>query len=241
MNGSHAKSVKSGDLAAEARASLCATGWLADCPADFREAMLDAAIVRLVPRGQVIFQAGDDTGGLFAIASGTAELALFFEHPDSALVHLVHAGFWAGYRPLIGRHRLLSVTAHSNLLWLLVPRHAVQGLLRDNPGWWRHIAELADNGVEVTMGIVADLTRQNNVSRVAAVLLRLAGCRMADPPAGSVLTIHLSQSDLAGVAVMSRNTLNGILQQLAAEGHIDLGYRSLTILAPGRLRALLDD
>lgn len=226
---------------AEARASLSATGWLAACPEDFRKAILDAAIVRSSPRGQAIVRAGEDMGGLFAIAGGTAEVTLTFEHPDTEFVHLVHRGFWAGYRPLIGRQRLVTVTARDDLLWVLVPRHAVRQMLDAEPAWWRHIAELADDNVEMAAGMVADLTRQDNVPRVAAILLRLAGCHAADPPPDAFLSLRLSQSELAGLTVMSRNTLNAILQQMVALGLLQIGYRTMTVLDPRRLRALLDN
>lgn len=203
--------------------------------------MLDAAIFRMASRGQTIIRAGEELGGLVAIASGTAEITLFFDHPDAAFVHLVHSGYWAGYRPLIGRQRLISITARGDLLWALVPRHAVQQMLDANPIWWRHLLDLADDNVELAVGVMADLTRQNNMLRAVAVLLRLAGCRTDDPPADSSLTLNLSQSDLAGLTVMSRNTLNAILQQLEERGLIHLGYRSITLLAHQRLQALLDD
>lgn len=232
---------KSRDLAAAASESLSSKGWLAGCPADFRKAILDAAIFRLAPRGQAIIRAGEEMGGLVAIAGGTAEITLYFDHPDTAFIHLVHAGYWAGYRPLIGRQRLISITARGDLVWALVPRHAVQQMLDANPAWWRHLLDLADDNVELAAGIIADLTRQNSLQRVLAVLLRLAGCRTDDPPPDASLTLNLSQSDLAGLTVMSRNTLNAILQQLEERGLIQLGYRSITILAPARLRAHLDD
>ncbi|WP_448580002.1 Crp/Fnr family transcriptional regulator [Thermaurantiacus sp.] len=232
---------KGRDVAGAGWQALSANGWLARCPDDFRKAMLDAAIFRLAPRGQTIIRAGEEMGGLVAIAHGTAEITLYFDHPDTAFVHLVHAGYWAGYRPLIGRHRLISITARGDLLWALVPRHAVQQMLDSNPRWWRHLLDLADDNVELTVGIIADLTRQNSLQRVLAVLLRLGGCRTDDPPPDATLTLSLSQADLAGMAVMSRNTLNAILQELEERGLIQLGYRSVTIREPRRLRTLLDD
>jgi DNA-binding GntR family transcriptional regulator len=51
----------------------------------------------------------------------------------------------------------------------------------------------------------------------------------------------LSQDELAAISNMSRTTISTILRDLEAAGLIKLGYRSVLIIHPGRLRALVDD
>jgi hypothetical protein len=41
------------------------------------------------------------------------------------------------------------------------------------------------------------------------------------------------------MAVMSRNTFNGIVSELVDSGLIELGYRSIRLLDPAALRAIV--
>jgi CRP/FNR family transcriptional regulator, cyclic AMP receptor protein len=156
-------------------------------------------------------------------------------------VHLAHTGFWAGYRPLLGRARALTLTARDTVLWALVPQHALGRILTANPGWWRHLMELAEDNVETVSQALADLTLQDSQARAIAVLLRLAGSRIADRPDGGPVEVRISQSELAGMAVMSRNTLNRVVGELVEAGLVEVGYRSVIVLDAARLRELLED
>jgi CRP-like cAMP-binding protein len=226
-------------LAAEGREALRNRGWLSRCNDTFLEALLDAAIFRRAPIGAEFIRAGDQTGGLFAICRGTAEIAFPSGHPDTRAIHLVHAGFWAGYKGLLGQPRYVTVCARTEVLWALVPQASMERLLAANPAGWRHIAELADELLLVATGAMADLTRQDSRHRAIAALLRLAGCRNEDPPGNPNLEVRLSQSDLAAMSVMSRNTFNAIVGELVEQGLVDLGYRSIRLLDTGALRSIV--
>jgi CRP-like cAMP-binding protein len=224
---------------ADARARLMASPWLRECSAEFCAALLEQAIIRHSPAGARLFHAGDEGGGLFGIATGTVEISLYLSHPDTPIIHLSHGGYWAGYRPLVGRLRGVGVVARSDVVWALVPRHVAHDLLAANPEWWRFIARLADDNAEIALGAIADLTRQDSRLRAIAVLLRLAGCRHRDPPDGQPIELRLSQTELAAMAVMSRNTLNSIMRELVEARLVAGGYRTLLIRNPTALRAIL--
>lgn len=223
-------------LAAEGREVMSATGWLSQMPEPFREALLSSAIWRLATPGQEFVRAGDPEGGLFGIVRGTAEMSLPLGHPDARLLHLGGPGFWGGYGPLIGHPRAVSLTARGDVLWALIPRHMLLRILGEQPGWWLHIAQLADLNLQLAMEIVADLTRQDSRLRAIAVLLRLAGCRFAG---GEPAEVRISQVDVAAVSVMSRNTFNGIIGDLARDGLAEVGYRAILLPNPERLRRML--
>lgn len=227
-------------LAAEGRTALSTVGWLAEMPEAFREAMLGEAIFRLAPARTEFMHAGDERGGIIAIARGTAEVAMPLGHPDTRAVHLAHAGFYASYKPLFGEARGLSLTARCDVLWALFPQVAVERLLHENPIWWRCIAIMIDQLNDVLRTAFVDLTRHDSTIRTVAVLLRLAGCRHSNPPRGTVLEVRLSQIDLAAMAVMSRNTLNTIIARLVEDGLIENHYRSIAIRDPVGLRAMVE-
>jgi CRP/FNR family cyclic AMP-dependent transcriptional regulator len=151
----------------------------------------------------------------------------------------VHDGYWGGYKCLIGQPRFISLTARSEVVWALVPISTLERLLAQNPGWWRFILLMADSMIDTLIAAYSDSTRQDSHVRACAELLRLAGCRHEDPPSGVEPEIRLSQADLAAMAVMSRNTFNGIVGELVGQGLIELGYRSIRLREPAALRAIV--
>lgn len=225
---------------AAGRTALLERGWLALTPADFQEAVLGLGIWKTARAGTQISRPDDCEAGLIGIAAGIAELSIESGHPDTRLVGLAHVGLWAGYRPLLGKARNAGITAQTDLLWVLVPQRAMERLLREHPQYWRHIAMLCDSAYELAVQIMVDLTRQNGVVRVAATLLRLAGCRQAEIMPRGTQNINLSQADIAAVAVMSRNTAGAYLAELARMGLIDVSYRSVRITDVAGLHRLLD-
>lgn len=228
-------------LAAEGRELVLRHGWLANAPAPFQEAVLGFAIWRTAEPGDEFIHAGDGEGGMWAVVRGSAEVSLGIPHPDTRIVHLIHGVFWSGHRPLLGKPRVVSITARTSVLWCLVPQRALERLLAEEPRWWRMIAEEADRQVEIALGAWADLTRQDSTQRAIAVMLRVAGCRDGGPPEGTQAELRISQQDVAGLAVMSRNTLGGICADLERRGLIEVGYRSVTLKEPALLRAMIEE
>ena len=71
--------------------------------------------------------------------------------------------------------------------------------------------------------------------------LRLGGRRFVGLDDGEPVEVPVTQHELAGAANLSRNSAGTMVQRLKARGLIDLGYRGMTIRAPGALRAFVDE
>ena len=216
---------------------LKSIGWLSRTTPDFQEQLLSTAVWKTAKPGMEISRTGDQ-GGLIGVAQGTVEVAADHSHPDTRFLHMATAGFWAGHRPLIGKMRNITLTARTELLWVLVPKHSVEQLLRDQPEYWRFIVDLSDTAFETALELAVDLTRQNGLSRVAVTLLRLCGCRHVSPSSQEDLTLHLSQAELAAICNMTRNTFRAYLSHLEQLSLIDVSYRSIRIVDADKLRAL---
>lgn len=223
----------------EARDILRNKGWLSLCPPEMQDAILEAAIIRTTGNGTEFVRGAEVRGGLFAIARGSAEMRFPSGHPDTRAIHIVHEGYWGGYKCLVGQPRFTTLTARSDVLWALVPIATLERLLERNPAWWRFILLMADGMIDTLVAAYSDTTRQSSLVRACATLLRLAGCRHEDPPSGDQPEIRLSQADLAAMAVMSRNTFNGIVGELVEMGHVELGYRTIRLRDPEALRAIV--
>ncbi|MCG2841086.1 Crp/Fnr family transcriptional regulator [Sandaracinobacter sp. RS1-74] len=226
-------------LSAEGRELLSETGWLSRMPEEFQDAVFSIMVFRRAPAGLEFAHADDRNPGLVGIASGCVEIGFAEGHPETRSMHLAYTGFWSGYKTLLGQPRYLSLQARTDVLWGMATRASMERILRENPQWWRHILVMADELVNVAASGFADLTRQSSEVRAIAVLLRLADCRYRDPPEDLEAEIRISQTDLAAMSVMSRNTFNSILNRLVEQGLLEIGYRSIILKNPAALRAIV--
>lgn len=220
--------------------AVLSRGWLSEMPIDFQDALLNIAVWRNAAPGEVFVRAGDERGGLVGVEAGVAEIAMDRGHPDTPFVHIARPGHWAGFRPILGKVRNVTLTAQTEVRWLLVPQSALSRLLDQHPAYWKHVAQLVDESYEVVVSIMVDLTRRNSRSRLAAAMLRIGGCRFADPQPGSVIEVGVPQSELAAIAVMSRNTVSSYLAELSELGLIEIRYRGIRIINPAGMRALVE-
>jgi CRP-like cAMP-binding protein len=95
--------------------------------------------------------------------------------------------------------------------------------------------------MDLAMQIAADLLIRDASARCAAVLLRLAGRRWASgPDAGLASEIPASQTELATLCNLSRNTFSRVVSEFSGRGLVIRDYRSLTVVDPARLRAVAD-
>lgn len=222
----------------EGAATLKCRGWLSDRDADFRDAFLGICHWRLFEPGESLVMAGDSAAPLVGIASGTAAVTTALGPPDTPLTHISHPGWWVGYVPLIaGRPTDNATIARTPVYAAVASRSALDGLLSENPAWWRHFARLALYYGEVAANIVADLLIRESGRRCAATLLRIADCRFSgDRPE----IARTNQTDVATMANLSRNTTNALLGDFERKGMVVRYYNYIHLLSPRALRALAD-
>ena len=72
------------------------------------------------------------------------------------------------------------------------------------------------------------------------MLLRLGGRRFAGPGDTEPVEVSITQSEFAGAANLSRNSVGTMLHRLRTRALIEPGYRGLTIRSPAALRAFVD-
>jgi len=216
-------------------------GWLADCSTQFRDDFLALARPESVARDRIVYRAGDRGQDLFGIRSGVILVQYSVTHPDSVGLHLLRAGEWFGTLEWMSRERRrFSVIARTDVELLRVPGVRMPGLLRHHP---EGIARLGWNagGLEMAVQGAADLLIRDASARCAAVLLRLAGRRLASEPEANLPSeIPATQAELAMNCNVSRKTFSRVVGEFSGAGLVSIGYKWLTVEDPARLRALAE-
>ncbi len=217
-------------------------GWFADCQPRFKREFLALARPKFYAAGSVIYQANEVGQDVFGISSGVVTLQSKLTHPDSVLLHMLRPGEWFGTVPvLLERSRRVTAVARTDVNLLRVPGDDLRALLRRRPGWFTELGRDAIYGLDLAMQVAADLLIRDSSARCAAVLLRLAGRRWASAPEANLPSeIPASQTEIAMLCNVSRNTFSRALREFSSRGLVTLNYRSLTVNDPARLRDVAD-
>ncbi len=190
-------------------------GWFADCHPRFRRDFLALARPKSYAAGSVIYQ---------------------------VLLHMLRPGEWFGTVPvLLERSRRVTAVARTDVNLLRVPGDELRALLRRRPEWFAELGRDAIYNMDLAMQIGADLLIRDASARCAAVLLRLAGRRWASGPEADLPSeIPASQTELAMLCNLSRNTFSRVVRAFSSHRLVTLDYRSLTVNDPARLRDVAD-
>ena len=226
----------------QAHAIVSREGWLSFTPPPFRQTVLERCKLQELKAGATIYSVGDPPGGMFGLVRGSFALSIAPGERGPYVAHFARPGTWFGEAAAFTeqpRRIGLAVTRNSKFLHLPLP--AIREIVTADPGAWRFfgLAAIAHN--DTAIGAADDLLIRDHVKRSVAVLLRLGGCRYRTPSGSSPIEVDVSQEDFAVMTNLARTTAGTVLRTFEASGHIKVSYRRVSILAPDKLRAMLED
>lgn len=222
-----------------ARAFMATHGWLSHTPPAFREAVLNRAIVRHFDKDQSLFVKGDSPGGIWGLVSGAIAIEVAPNQGETVFGHFAGPGFWIGAGPTItGRDRSIGVITRRPSVLLLLPSASFREIAAADPEAWRWLSILPLMQSVLAIGVAEDMMIRNSRNRLAAILLRLGGCR-GPFASGEVQEITASQDEIATIANLSRTAVGSMVRTFEKDGLLTNRYRSIQI-DPARLRSLVD-
>ncbi len=216
------------------------TGWLGQAETPLRKALLEAGHIRHFGDGATIYTFDQDQVCLWGVASGLVRISIAMNEQEPKLAHCGGPGFWFGEVPVItGRRRAVQATASGETRLCAIHRSDIAAIAGRNPEAWRLVASLSVLNQLTAIGAGEDLMIRDPRKRIVAVLLRLAGHRNAFQGTAAIPTVPVTQAELAEASTLSRSSAAVILKDLAKQGSIRTDYRSIAILDPTALEALL--
>jgi CRP/FNR family transcriptional regulator, cyclic AMP receptor protein len=146
---------------------------------------------------------------------------------------------WFGKGPaIIGQPRPVSLSATRSVSLLYVSQRAIGEIARLHPAFWKYFVIPLMGHLDTALGAMADFMIRQHDKRLAAVLLRLGGCRSAANARMGAVEVDASQEDIAAMANVSRTTAGSVMREWQSMGLITIGYGRVAILAPAKLRTL---
>lgn len=226
---------------AQRERALMAGGWLGRASPELQRGILSICRWQSFAAGAAIQHAAATDADMFGIVHGVVQLSPGSGIVDIPSLHFLQPGQWFGMVPLIsGEARRVSATARTTSVIARVPHEPMRMMLARRPEWWRDLACSLLELTDVATTGLTDLLIHDSARRCGAVLLRLSGCRVARSGNDHAVEVALTQAELAAMSNVSRNTLGGILRDLAERDMIEPGYRTITVRRPAALRAFVD-
>ncbi len=128
--------------------------------------------------------------------------------------------------------------AHEDSVIVHLPCDAVIAALDADPVLWRDVAKLGLQRQRQSIVLLQNQMLAPVSGRVAATLLSLAELYGAPDQGALDLRVRLSQTDLAAMLTLSRQTINKELGRLVDAGVIELSYKRITIVDGDALRRM---
>lgn len=218
----------------EARDRVRRRGWLSHLPGDFGDRLLAGARLRRLQAGETICHMADPSTDLIGLADGAASVFLDAAPGMVRLAYVAHPGYWAGtIGTADGVPRRATLVARSAVGLLLVPLAHVEALAREDGETWRHIAASAASHFDNLALLLLAHVHRDSTLRVLITLRRLHVFNDGET------RFRISQSELAEMTGLSRNSVNRALRRVVDEGLVETGYGTLHLTDPGGIDAAL--
>ncbi len=189
-----------------------------------------------VPRGGIVFRHGDPCCGLLLVVEGAVAVGRRFGGKAPHVCVYLGPGDLYGLVPVTdGGSQPHDMRAHEDSVLLTVPAPLVAATMRRLPRLTDALLlDLAARSRSLYERLVDTLSRPL-VCRLARQLHDL-GARFGRPrPEGLILTLRLSQSDLAALLGAGRQQINTELKKLQQRGVIRVSRTAVTIVDPAGL------
>jgi CRP-like cAMP-binding protein len=209
---------------------IATTGWLSRQSEDFRGEVIRRSLYRKYEKSKVLFDIGDVPGGIYGVVEGLIELQL----PNGHIGTIGTPGLWFGEGSAIrGDRRVMAAVAKSPICAFYLPLADLEQLIA-NAAYCRSIAMLTYEHLEEAMLVITSLMQNEGVVRVCSRLLSLAHTNERGDQ-----KLEVTQSDLASMCGLSRQSVNKSLQRLADAGAIVTDYGKVDIVDFVKLREFL--
>lgn len=201
--------------------------------------VLRLAVDRRVPRGQVIFQKGDEGTSMMAVLRGRVRISAVSAEGREVMLNVINAGEVFGEIALLdGNPRSADATAIEPTDLLVVERRLFLPFLGSNVDIYPRLLAVLCARLRQTSSALEDLALFALPTRLARVLLNLARDYGRPTPRGTRIEFKLSQRDLSTLVGASRETVNKQIGHWREAGVLDMDGGSLLVVQPDALAAL---
>ena len=186
-----------------------------------------------------IYMPGDPSDQLFILKSGVIKLNIVSPEGRELIRSFLHPGDVFGELSIVdSAPRDHIAEAYEDATVYAVTSEVLQRLAQQSPHLAYEVAKLLGRRMNAYRARVEELLYKSAQARVAHTLLDLAGHHGVPDAEGVVIPLRLSQSDIANLVGLTRETVNFILKDLRRRRLMENQGRSTRVRLPEVLHAL---
>ena len=223
-----------------ARAVLKANLLLGNLPESAIDKLAALAIRCSYRGGTRIFAQGEPGDSLLGLISGQVRISASTPGGQEVFLKILESGDSFGeIAALDGHPRTASADALTDTELFLIRRADFLALIEKEPQLASQLLQLLCKRLRWTSDLIEEAAFLSVPARLARRLMKLAeehGSRV-----DGLMTLHISQAELAGFMNVSRQVVNQHLQQWRQRGWIDLARGRVVIRDPDGLRGVRDE
>ena len=217
----------------EKNAQLTTMELFQDLSKEDREELDRITTMTTVQKGKIFYRPEDTGEVIFILKKGTVQLYRISPEGKKLVIYTLGDGAMFGEMSLLGqRMHNAFAEAITDCTLCVMKRDDLERLVLDRPQVGLRILEITGNRLRETEEQLEALAFKSIPSRLAALLLRLAG--NGDEVAG------LTHQDLAEMIGTYRETTTQTLNDMKAQGILEIGRRRITIQNKEALREIAE-
>ena len=203
--------------------------WFASLPPALQARMAQLAVLRRFRTGQYLLRQDDPPRGMFGLVHGRTRHVCAVGEEREVLMHVGGPGLWTGEYPLLsGARSVGSVIADAPTQALYLSAKDWQRIVDEEPRWLAHFAALQAERFATAFRAYAEA---QGLTRDEWVHARLRLVAQVEREHGALEPrVRLSQSHLASMIGVSRQTLNAALARLQRRGLVRVGFRMIELV-----------
>ena len=208
------------------------SSWFVEMPAEMQSELLAHGMVRHFVNGAHIVEQGCHPDGIYAVLDGQVAFVRQVLEGREFLLNIVGPGYWfADPSVLLNVPMPHTAVARAEVQALFVPTTITNRIRNASAEFASHFARMHARRFIVSINAVADATVLPREAYLCQRLAELAGqMGLTDTPdTADGVDVAVSQSELALLVGVSRQTLNGYLSDFESRGLIEIGYRSIRL------------
>ena len=223
-----------------ARAVLKTNRLFRDLPDPALDKLAALSVRRSVHCGTRIFAQGDPGDSLLGLISGQIQISATTPGGKEVFLNIMEPGDSFGEIAVLdGNARTASAEALVDTELFVVRRTDLMGLIEREPKLAAQVIAPLCQRLRRTSELIEEAAFLPVAGRLARWLLRLA--EEHGTTIQGIVTLSISQAELAGFMSVSRQIVNQYLRAWRTRGWIELGRRRITIRNPAGLLSVLQE
>ncbi len=216
--------------------------WFQTLSTTIQQQIIDAGAFRMFSPAQRLFTSGDGPSGLHAVLTGEVHVGGTSMGGNDVIMAIIRPAEWTGFLACLdgGPHLYSAVAVTAATIFCLSPA-AVAAIFETDVATYRLLQAPELSAARKLSHFVIEDMGLPLAQRVASRLADL-GRWAYGPATGPVAVLdHVSQEELAMSVHASRQKVNMILRDLAAQNLIEIGYGRIRVLDSAALDAFARD